>query len=230
MRKKLLNIGIDPVTHKPRTDLNLFANVLLAANNIGNLRSHFDNALKLQADAANLAKLQLLQGLVHVLTSGATTAPTTTPPPPNLDLISALMGGSPQTSLWNKQYEGIMLNSNSNLMSGLAFMNPLNSFLNGDGAVAAATAPVEGSSSSGQVGLGSTNGASASNMDLYTPLASNFTPSLVSASPASCGGVNPINSSDGSIGESPTSAPFDGWESLNLDDLNTELGWKDVLK
>ncbi|OAY68538.1 Transcription factor MYB39 [Ananas comosus] len=148
MRKKLLNIGIDPVTHKPRTDLNLFASIpslLLAANNIGNLRSHFDNALKLQADAANLAKLQLLQGLLHVLTSGATTTPTTTP---NLDLISALMG-SPQTSLCNKQYEGIMLNSNSNL-SGLAFMNPLNSFLNGDGAVA--TVPVEGSSSSGQVG------------------------------------------------------------------------------
>ncbi|KAL5717281.1 hypothetical protein ACHQM5_010315 [Ranunculus cassubicifolius] len=63
LKKKLLQMGIDPVTHRPRTDLNLFGNLsqLLAAANLSNL-------MNLQADAdAQLARAQLLQNLAQVI-------------------------------------------------------------------------------------------------------------------------------------------------------------------
>ncbi|GJN01130.1 hypothetical protein PR202_ga18369 [Eleusine coracana subsp. coracana] len=75
IRKKLLNMGIDPVTHAPRTDLNLLAGLpnLLAGATANNLaaavNTNWDmNALKLQAD---LAKFQLLHGLVNAITAAA---------------------------------------------------------------------------------------------------------------------------------------------------------------
>jgi transcription factor MYB, plant len=112
LRKKLLAMGIDPVTHQRRTDLNLlaaggFTNLLAAANlaaaaagggqaagpggpplAAAHASSCWDiNALRLQADAA---KYQLLEGLVRVLTA---------PAAPTVDLMSLLAaannGGAP---------------------------------------------------------------------------------------------------------------------------------------
>lgn len=86
LKKKLLQMGLDPVTHRPRSDhLNLLSNLqqLLAATNIvSNLTNTWDtnNALRLQSDATQLAKLQLLQNILHVL--GDTT------PTSNLDLLN----------------------------------------------------------------------------------------------------------------------------------------------
>ncbi|CAN6192075.1 unnamed protein product [Urochloa humidicola] len=89
LRKKLLGMGIDPVTHRPRTDLNL-----LAAGGISNLLAAaaggqtaaaacWDiNALRLQADAA---KFQLLQGLLRALSAPAPAAA-----PPGVDLMALL--------------------------------------------------------------------------------------------------------------------------------------------
>ncbi|KAK8516403.1 hypothetical protein V6N13_097693 [Hibiscus sabdariffa] len=65
IRKKLLNMGIDPHTHKPRTDLNHLLNLshLLCS-------SHpWDTAFKLQVDAAQLAKTQLLQNLLNIIST-----------------------------------------------------------------------------------------------------------------------------------------------------------------
>ncbi|XP_072956608.1 transcription factor MYB39-like [Typha angustifolia] len=80
LRKKLLLMGIDPVTHKPRADLDLytsFSNILGAATNPRSSATSLDSdALRLQADAAHLAKLQVLQSLVQVVTSS---------PVPNMD-------------------------------------------------------------------------------------------------------------------------------------------------
>jgi len=108
LRKKLLGMGIDPVTHQRRTDLNLlaaggFTNLLAAANLAAAAGGHghggcgpaaggsplaaaaaaahasWDiNALRLQADAA---KYQLLEGLVRVLTA---------PAAPTVDLMTLL--------------------------------------------------------------------------------------------------------------------------------------------
>ncbi|KAL5224615.1 hypothetical protein ABZP36_011254 [Zizania latifolia] len=87
LRKKLFNMGIDPVTHRPRTDLNILAAGLLAANGANGAATQpcWDmNAIKLQADAA---KFQILQGLVRVLATATTTA---TPAVPGFDLMTLL--------------------------------------------------------------------------------------------------------------------------------------------
>ncbi|XWS49272.1 hypothetical protein CRYUN_Cryun13aG0149800 [Craigia yunnanensis] len=69
IRKKLLNMGIDPHTHKPRTDLDHLLNLsqLLCAAELGNLMNPWDTAFKLQADAAQLAKAQLLKNLMQIM-------------------------------------------------------------------------------------------------------------------------------------------------------------------
>ncbi|KAK8639965.1 hypothetical protein V6N13_138331 [Hibiscus sabdariffa] len=70
IRKKLLNMGIDPHTHKPRTDLNHLLNLsqLLCASQLGNLMNNpWDAAFKLQVDAAQVAKTQLLQNLLKII-------------------------------------------------------------------------------------------------------------------------------------------------------------------
>ncbi|KAM0935393.1 putative transcription factor MYB-HB-like family [Dioscorea sansibarensis] len=68
IKKKLMIMGIDPVTHRRRTDLEL-----LSGLNFSNLNSTAMNPLEinalrvLQADAAHLAKLQLVQSLMMSL-------------------------------------------------------------------------------------------------------------------------------------------------------------------
>ncbi|XP_010671094.2 transcription factor MYB53 [Beta vulgaris subsp. vulgaris] len=88
LKKKLLQMGIDPVTHRPRTDLNLLANLpqlLMAANissslmmNSGNIGNHtLEDTLRLiESDAAQLAKFQILHNLLQVLSpSSSNNAP-----------------------------------------------------------------------------------------------------------------------------------------------------------
>ncbi|KAE8652367.1 transcription factor MYB93 [Cucumis sativus] len=69
LKKKLLQMGIDPVTHMPITDrhhLNTLSNLhhLLSLHT-----SPWDNPLRLQNDATQLAKAQLLQNLLQLLAS-----------------------------------------------------------------------------------------------------------------------------------------------------------------
>lgn len=71
IRKKLLKMGIDPETHKPRTDFNHLMNLsqLIGISNLGNAMSTLGNPLGLQADVTQLAKLQLLQNLLQIMNS-----------------------------------------------------------------------------------------------------------------------------------------------------------------
>ncbi|XP_057463617.1 transcription factor MYB53-like [Actinidia eriantha] len=84
LRKKLLQMGIDPVTHRPRTDLSILANLpqLLAAANFGNSVNPWDNSLRLQTDGIQLAKIQLLQNILQVLS--------TSTPPPTIEALNLL--------------------------------------------------------------------------------------------------------------------------------------------
>jgi len=72
-------MGLDPVTHRPRTDhLNLLTNlqqILAAAKIVSSYTNPCDinNALRLHSDATQLAKFQLLQNMFQV--SGATPSP-----------------------------------------------------------------------------------------------------------------------------------------------------------
>ncbi|PNT76695.1 hypothetical protein BRADI_1g51747v3 [Brachypodium distachyon] len=108
LRKKLLGMGIDPVTHRPRTDLSLLAGLpaLLAAagsfssgSGAGASWVENMNALRLQADAA---KFQLLQGLVRALTTNTSAA--AAPMAGNgggsgvQDHLMALLGGGEETT------------------------------------------------------------------------------------------------------------------------------------
>ncbi|XP_034711380.1 transcription factor MYB53-like [Vitis riparia] len=81
LKKKLMQMGIDPVTHRPRTDLNILANLpqLLAAANLSTslMNNPWDNALRLQSDATQLAKLHLLHNLLQVLGTNPTALPQT---------------------------------------------------------------------------------------------------------------------------------------------------------
>ncbi|KAG2333787.1 hypothetical protein Bca4012_016590 [Brassica carinata] len=79
LRKKLLQMGIDPVTHKPRTDhLNVLAALpqLIAAANFNNL---FNLNQNVQLDAATLAKAQILHNMIHVLSTNNNNMPCSSP-------------------------------------------------------------------------------------------------------------------------------------------------------
>ncbi|KAJ4958861.1 hypothetical protein NE237_025972 [Protea cynaroides] len=82
LRKKLLQMGIDPITHRPRTDLNFLSDLphLLAAANLLNQMNPLDSALRLQVDAAELAKIKLLN-LVQLINSSA---------PANMEAVNLL--------------------------------------------------------------------------------------------------------------------------------------------
>ncbi|CAK9173412.1 unnamed protein product [Ilex paraguariensis] len=69
LRKKLLLMGIDPITHKPVSDLNLLLNLskLVSTPNFNNLMNPWDNALRLQTDATQLAKIQLFQNILQII-------------------------------------------------------------------------------------------------------------------------------------------------------------------
>ncbi|KAJ8772087.1 hypothetical protein K2173_027264 [Erythroxylum novogranatense] len=72
LKKKLIQMGFDPMTHQPRTDIFASLPHLIALANLKDLiENHpFDEqALRLQAEAMQLAKLQYLQCLLQSTTS-----------------------------------------------------------------------------------------------------------------------------------------------------------------
>ncbi|XVF06868.1 hypothetical protein REPUB_Repub06bG0088300 [Reevesia pubescens] len=120
LKKKLLQMGIDPVTHRPRTDLNILANLpqLLAAANFSNLMNiPLDNALRLQSDAAQLAQIHLLQNILQVLGTSSNSSSCT---PPTMEATNLL--AAPTFSENHQLYELLRINSqlegNTNLPYG----------------------------------------------------------------------------------------------------------------
>ena len=86
LKKRLLHRGIDPVTHRPITDLSLLSNLrsFLAASNLGTLQPNswgIDNALRIQADAAQAARFQILHSLIQALVPNIA---------PNVDLVQLM--------------------------------------------------------------------------------------------------------------------------------------------
>ncbi|KAJ8511378.1 hypothetical protein OPV22_001812 [Ensete ventricosum] len=74
LKKKLLLMGIDPVTHTRRTDVDLLTvlpALLAAATNLGNLGDPLNDALRLQADAVHLVRFQVLQTLIQAMSAAA---------------------------------------------------------------------------------------------------------------------------------------------------------------
>lgn len=245
LRKKLLLMGIDPVTHQPRTaDFDLLASLphfLAAAKNLGNLTSPLDNVLRLQADAANLARFQILKSLVQIVGGNPNS-------PPYMDSRSTLLGS---TSLQNYNFSDLLQMNHQ--MEGLTKYGslglPLNqiqmtSGLSGLGnpqlpnnfqAYPEPSLPLKEQEMVAQIhgSCSTTEHAMDSNGESTDPVLFNSyaiptahsTPSLVSDSleNASTGRMqDPINSN--------ASTPLEDWEGLDLGGLDNDLSWKDILE
>ncbi|KAG2699106.1 hypothetical protein I3760_07G176900 [Carya illinoinensis] len=75
LKKKLIQMGFDPMTHQPRTDLFSSLPHLLALANLRDLMEHHsldEHALRIQAEAVQLVKIQCLQHLLQSATSMTT--------------------------------------------------------------------------------------------------------------------------------------------------------------
>lgn len=212
-------MGLDPNTHKPRTDLNHLLNLsqLLSTMSVGNMMSStpWDNALRLQASAAQLAKMQLLQNLYMHVTNPSITAP-------DIDMkTSTSLFGSQNINLF-----GGNLNGASTMLRGQEWNpdsipgapNELNTIFN---------------SLEGFEGLNSNinNNVMSSCYDLQ--IFKNQFPELVSASPGGSTINNQIESTSTSdvpaAGHSSSTSIFEAWEKL-MDDDTSETYWKDILQ
>lgn len=222
LRKKLLRIGIDPVTHMPRTDLNLLGSLstLLADANFRSW-SNLDNVLKLQADAALLARMQLAQKLIHVLTNTPTSGMNLTG-----FLGSASLGNQQLSDLLqlSRRYDGLInssLSLHGSSLPNMSFQNLLNSVH----ACANSSLSLDGEVAASEHGTESNCFSANSNVFPTT----NATPPFLPASPED----THMDQTQGPITSnniSSTSAPFEAWEDLNLDDLSSDFGWKEILE
>ncbi|KAI6672146.1 hypothetical protein NL676_000052 [Syzygium grande] len=99
LKKKLLQMGIDPVTHQPRADLNILSNLqqLLTLSNLLNSNNQFaspveiNNALRtlhLQLDATLLARIQSFSQVFSATGNG------NPPPVNNIDAFLMNLAGS----------------------------------------------------------------------------------------------------------------------------------------
>ncbi|KAK6923393.1 SANT/Myb domain [Dillenia turbinata] len=83
LKKKLIQMGFDPMTHRPRTDIFSSLPHLIALANLKELMDHQlsweEQALKLQSEAVQIAKIQYLQYLLQPTT---TTSPQPISMPP----------------------------------------------------------------------------------------------------------------------------------------------------
>nr|CAD1820797.1 unnamed protein product [Ananas comosus var. bracteatus] len=191
-----------------KTDLNLFTSSL--------------NLIKLQADATHLAKLQLAQGLLQVLT---TTATTTSNSNPNMDLVG-LMGLL--SSLRN--YEGFVNSNNSSPHGIQGSHSSLSSLPNMgfENQIGEFQPPINHGPSPHELRVES-NGTS-NNLYTSSTTNSNAMPPLVSATNSENAQMYASNSGGSVPLSSPSSTLFDAWEGLNLEDLNNDFGLKDMLE
>lgn len=229
LKKKLLQMGIDPVTHRPRTDLNILANLpqLLAAANFSNLINvpNWDvNALKIHSDATQIAKIQLLNNVLQILNST---------PPQNMEAMNFLgsfLRDNNQLSEFfrvNSHFDG-----NSNL---LPFGFPqehnqlLSSLLNLEGSQLPHLGEYQPMKESQEY----TNTSSQFGSSFANPAAaSNQLPALVSVSP-DCSTVNQITQTKTNpniiSAPSSTSTTFETWGDF-MDDEATHSYWKDFIE
>ncbi|ONK71735.1 uncharacterized protein A4U43_C04F11820 [Asparagus officinalis] len=227
LKKKLLLMGIDPVTHRRRTNLDILSNLpsLLAAVNLGNLAApSWDNALRIQADAAQLAKVQIMQSLIQQLMTSNSSL--------SIDPMS-LLGSS--LSLGNNNQFGDLLQLN----------RQLEAVLNGSLSLAQDSTPpiaplnLSNLSDNSMVfnnlqGYSEQENASKDQMSVNTYAnvltATSTTPSLVSASPENVVSdkmQDQSHSNNDVSANSSSSAQFEAWEGHNNDD---DFGWKDILE
>ncbi|KAG6714616.1 hypothetical protein I3843_05G193600 [Carya illinoinensis] len=237
LKKKLLQMGIDPVTHRPRTDLNLLSNLpqLLAAANLSNLANPWvDNVLRLQSDATQLAKIQVLNNIIQVLSSASA---------PNMEAINHFRSSSipDQNQLYeylqmNAKLEGLLVNGSIGFPTHDQMQSKLTNYeanfqlpqLSGDQAqniingLKMYTASSNSTECVDQVANSS-----------YSIPPSNVLPNLVSASPE-CSSIvsqieNQINSNDIISNPSSISTTFEPLGDI-MENEASDSYWKDFIE
>ena len=230
-------MGIDPVTHRPRTDINILANLphLLAAANFSNLVNiPLDiNAFRLQSDATQLAEIHLLHNILLLGTSSGNT-------PPTMEAMN-LLGGP--TLRENQLYELLGINSQlegntSNLPFGFApheLITQLQSnFLNLEASqhqpqFSKYHQPMKNS----KICSNSNDQFACSSSSAVIPTSTPQLPALVPASPERRPTTvnkteNKINPNDIS-NHSSTSTTFEAWGDL-MDDEASDSYWRDIIE
>ncbi|XP_058086446.1 transcription factor MYB102-like [Magnolia sinica] len=244
LKKKLLQRGIDPVTHKPRTDLDLLGSLthFLTASNFSNSMNPWDNALRLHADAEHLAKLKLLHSLIQVISGNSPYMESI-----NLMGLPALRDFHHSESLqlnhhFNKPLDSSLAHVHDPTMMPPNFSNIGIQQLSDDyKTIVESCVCFEGQETVSAIsGSGSkiicldANNSNNNNNYMarsYNIAPSNPTPMSVSASPELIGTdqmrdlINPTDIS----AHSSTSTTFEAWGELNLDDQANDCYWRDIL-
>ncbi|CAL9075550.1 unnamed protein product [Musa acuminata var. zebrina] len=235
LRKKLLRVGIDPVTHQRATDLDLLSSLpsLLAATaKLGNLANPLDNALRLHAEV--VARYQMLKGLITLMIPSVL--------PPNTDAMNPLGLASPgryqvnDLLQQNHQLEGL---ANGSLAFGQDQMLPAPGplgLVNPNTPSSSQASPESRIPQEMMMMMMKSNydGSSTlidSNSGITTPGFScldmptaHSTPSSVSISPEN----EAADFMQGSCGPN-ASTPSQGWQGLNLAEPDDDFSWKDIL-
>ncbi|XVE57412.1 hypothetical protein DITRI_Ditri04bG0088900 [Diplodiscus trichospermus] len=217
IRRKLLNMGIDPQTHKPRTDLDHLLNLsqLLCAAQLGNLMNPWDTAFKLQADATQLAKAQLLQNLMQLINTNKLA---------NVESAGFLIGSQNPYTL-----DGF-LNGTSTLSAKQLAPTPQNIPNNPD-AIPQSSSDYQAVNPWAyfQGGYNNIENLEMNNQDLSInsfEQTENALPELVPGSPD----TSPINQMENKTDTAPDSTIYEAWEKLLMEDEADESYWKEILE
>lgn len=232
IRKKLLHMGIDPETHKPRTDLNPLINLAPLLATISSNMSPWGNNNPLPSHSqlditTQLSRIQLLQNLLQILNA-------------NPFLLPNNQAHNNHTLLNNpliQQLEALntIHNNNNNSDNGQPLMLRGQEYANPYHVPKSWTDNGEGGSGSGGFGFNNDNNNNTSYHQIQNQ-SEMVLPALVSASPATNGG-GALNQTDGSCitgqvstNQSPDSSTiFEAWEKL-LDDEASGSEWKEILE
>ena len=221
-------MGIDPVTHRPRSDLNILAHLpqLLAAFNLSNSimnNNPWENPLRLQSDATQLAKLHLLNNLLQVLGTSSSSLP------PNMEAFN--LSGLPSFPDHHQGYDYINSNSYQLINGVLTGVHPAGQ-PESVPCFAPPQEPEPGFEYQAMEDLKDCGGGN--KYDGEEQLGSFYVPALVPASPE----LTPVNQTEKKTGSGPghdmsnpssTSTTFEAWGEL-MDEEATESYWRDLIE
>ncbi|XP_054810296.1 transcription factor MYB41-like [Prosopis cineraria] len=220
IRKKLLQMGIDPETHKPRTDLKHLMNLsqLLGIANNNNLTSpgsHAGLGLQLHDLTHQLSQIQLLQNLLQLMNGS------------NMQIILPLLGNNPLEACINGSNSTLTLPNNKEaLLRGHELCASPDLF------------PSAPSDSRQDISESWTNPEGASNQEAFVD--TNSSDRRTSSSHETNQAENPCpatgsanfnqmeRSNTDEMSDLQSSTVFDAWEKLLEDDPSDDSYWREL--
>ncbi|XP_061365669.1 transcription factor MYB41-like [Gastrolobium bilobum] len=220
IRKKLLKMGIDPETHKPRTDFNHLMNLsqLLGMSNLGNAMSTtWGNPLGLHADVTQLANIQMLQNMLHIMNSNS-----------YVNMGNPYLLGNPSLNPFNEFLNGTntLQAKEPVVLSGEEYANPgLYSQAQSESSlqdISKSWADAEGGSHPQDLDYNKISST-------FENQAENPLPALVAFSPRIKQMDNGYNNTAQTSTQSTSNTIFDDWEKF-LDEETNGSYWKEILE